>query len=357
MGTGQAGDQWFRGNTHTHTVLCGHADSEPDVVAAWYLNHGYNFVILSEHNQFIDPSTVNLPENRRDDFILIPGVEVTGKKHVHSTAMNVDNVVPWKFDHAEKSAIIQNHVDGTIEAGGQAILNHPNWASRVAAEEMLPVEDLYMFELFNGHPHVHNEGVKDAPSTEKMWDHLLTEGMLMYGVSSDDAHHFKTITKDKSNPGRGWVMVQAATLDPDMITKAMVEGKFYASNGVFLETCERGPGTYVIKVDAERTRQELIALPVLRGKSVEKGTVGFRIDFIGPKGKILETTHGEKARFTITKSYPYVRAKVTFTRAHPESQELEEYYAWGQPAFTDARSVTGVSARSAHNAPIASNGE
>ena len=31
-----------------------------------------------EHNQFIDPQTVKMPTNRREDFILIPGEEVTG---------------------------------------------------------------------------------------------------------------------------------------------------------------------------------------------------------------------------------------------------------------------------------------
>ena len=35
-------DEWFRGNTHAHTVLCGHADSSPEVVAKWYHDHGYN---------------------------------------------------------------------------------------------------------------------------------------------------------------------------------------------------------------------------------------------------------------------------------------------------------------------------
>ena len=46
--------KWFKGNTHVHTTLCGHADTEPEAVAGWYLDRGYNFLVLSEHNQFID---------------------------------------------------------------------------------------------------------------------------------------------------------------------------------------------------------------------------------------------------------------------------------------------------------------
>jgi hypothetical protein len=32
----------------------------PNAVAQWYHDRGYNFLILSEHNKFIDPSTVQL---------------------------------------------------------------------------------------------------------------------------------------------------------------------------------------------------------------------------------------------------------------------------------------------------------
>ena len=86
--------EWYRGNTHAHTVLCGHADSSPEAVTKWYHDRGYNFLILSEHNIFIDPDDVTMPKNKRSDFILIPGQEVTGKPvGVHTTAMNIDGVI------------------------------------------------------------------------------------------------------------------------------------------------------------------------------------------------------------------------------------------------------------------------
>ena len=86
--------KWFKGNTHAHTTLCGHADSPPSTVAQWYHDHGYHFAILSEHNKFIDPKTVKLKGEIRKDFLLIPGEDVTGHKTVHTTAMNVDSLVP-----------------------------------------------------------------------------------------------------------------------------------------------------------------------------------------------------------------------------------------------------------------------
>jgi hypothetical protein len=330
---------WYRGNTHTHTVICGHADSTPEHVAAWYHDRGYHFLVLSEHNHFIDPATVELPEPTRDDFILIPGVEITGARTIHTTAMNVDGVPPWRFTHADKSKIIQNHADETIKLGGHAILNHPNFHYAVTADHMTPVRRLVMFELFNGHPAVHNHGDHEHPSTEAMWDQMLTGGKRIYGVSSDDAHHFQTIAPNKSNPGRGWVMVSAKELTADAITEAMAHGDFYASNGVFLTSCGvlDDADTYTVVVDADRTRQELHNNPKLRGERIEDGEEGFRIQFIGPQGKVLAEIDGTTGAFRFDKTIAYVRPKVTYIRKHPDGNGYEAYYAWGQPVFTDER--------------------
>jgi hypothetical protein len=328
--------QWYKGNTHTHTVICGHADSPPEVVAQWYLERDYNFLILSEHNQFIDPTTVELPADRRQDFILVPGVEVTGHRHVHSTAMNVEQVVPWIYRGDSTSLVIQNQVLETKKAGGETILNHPNFRNAVKAADM-QVDGLHMFELYNGHPSVDNEGDKSKVSTETMWDQMLTAGMAIYGVSSDDAHHFQAIAPNKSNPGRGWVMVQASALTPDALTQAMLSGNFYASNGVYLKTCKKSQGDYRVEVDDARTAAELVSNLKLRGKHVVEGVEGYRIAFIGPNGKELKAVDGLSESFQFDAAITYVRAKVTYTRAHPDKGGFEEYYAWGQPVFTDNR--------------------
>ena len=56
--------KWFKGNTHSHTTLSGHADTHPDTVALWYLDRAYNFLILSEHNHFIDPDLIHNNNDR-----------------------------------------------------------------------------------------------------------------------------------------------------------------------------------------------------------------------------------------------------------------------------------------------------
>jgi predicted metal-dependent phosphoesterase TrpH len=238
--------KWYKGNTHVHTTLCGHADSTPEFVAQWYHDRGYNFLVLSEHNKFIDPSTVTLKGEVRDDFLLLPGEEVTGP--VHSTAMNISRLVPWDFKHKDRTKIIQNHVDETRKAGGAVILNHPNWGRPIHSHEILPVKNLYMFELYNAHPGVHSFGNAHRPNLEQVWDALLEKKMTIYGVSSDDAHKLQKWGEKENNPGRGWVMVRSDDLSSEAITKSMLRGDFYSSSGVMLDNLVLGDSHIEISV-------------------------------------------------------------------------------------------------------------
>lgn len=325
---------WYKGNTHAHTVLSGHGDGAPEHVARWYLDRGYHFLILSEHNRFIRPDSVQLPRNRRSDFILIPGEEVTGRQIIHTTAMNVRGLVDWTADHEHKHQIVQSHVDSTILAGGTPILNHPNFNWAVAFDDVRPVRRLHLFELYNGHPAVYNFGDSTHISTERLWDELLTDGMLIYGVSSDDAHQFHTWGTDVSNPGRGWVMVQADTLTPAAITRAMRGGRFYATSGIILEDVKRDR-RFAVRVDEEATRREM-GSPYLTGHHVDQGPPGFEIQFVGPRGEILQRVRHSVAEFPVPEGPAYVRAKIIFRRLR-SGGGYEAFYAWTQPFFMDDR--------------------
>ena len=45
----QDGPRWFKGNLHTHT-LWSDGNEFPEVVARWYHQRGYHFLVLSDHN-------------------------------------------------------------------------------------------------------------------------------------------------------------------------------------------------------------------------------------------------------------------------------------------------------------------
>ena len=129
-------------------------------------------------------------------------------------------------------------MDETRKAGGVVILNHPNYGRRLQTHEILPVKNLYMFELYNAHPGVHSFGNAHRPNLESgtpCWRKKMT----IYGVSSDDAHKLQKWGEKENNPGRGWVMVKSEELSSDAITKAMLKGDFYSSSGVMLEKLVR----------------------------------------------------------------------------------------------------------------------
>lgn len=333
--------KWFKGNTHSHTTLSGHADTHPDTVALWYLERDYNFLILSEHNMFIDPKGVNLPADRRKDFILIPGEEVSDYEEIHTTGMNVQReVFPQypnelstikdnKFENF-KIYLMQKHTDSIRSAKGVPILNHPNWRSGASAENIAQVESLHMIELYNGHPDVKNWGSKRHASVEVKWDSLLSAGRKIFGVSSDDAHFFKKWDVEESNPGRGWVMVQSDELTPDAITAAMENGRFYASSGVILKKDSKGNGVYEVEIDVDKSLTE-IKNPLLVGHKTKEKKEGFTIEFVSDNGKVISTFNETLAEIMLPSGVKYVRSKITYSRKTTSGSE--QFYAWTQPIF------------------------
>jgi hypothetical protein len=321
---------WWRGNTHAHTNLCDHADASPASVTSWYLDHGYHFLVLSEHNRFIDPATVPLPPGARKDFTLIPGEELTGPRGVHTTALGVRELVDGTLPRDTPARdVIRAHVERTLAAGGEPILNHPNYLWATTAADLLAVERLELFELHNGHPAVKSEGDAQHPGLEEVWDTLLGAGRVAWGVASDDMHHLHTWGGLMSNPGRGWIMVQAPTLTPDAIVAAIRAGRFYASSGVTLTALRTGPRWLELEVDEPATRRELEGgLLVGRAGGDADGII---IEAIGRGGEVLSRVEGPRARFTLADGQPYLRARVTWTRAGLR------YFAWSQPIFGDER--------------------
>ena len=167
---------------------------------------------------------------------------------------------------------------------------------------------------------------------EQKWDSLLTAGRKIYGVSSDDAHEFKTWSLDVSNPGRGWVMVQSEQLTRDAITDAMAAGKFYSTSGVMLSVVKIDNENYEISIDEDATYRATES-PYVVGYKSEERKDGFWIEFISDEGKVVKTTEGTSASMKVTEGVKYLRAKMTFSRVRGNGSE--QFFAWTQPVFLD----------------------
>ena len=300
------GMRWFKGNTHAHTLMSD-GDSPPAEVARWYKSHGYNFLVLSDHNVFTDPG--KLVDLTDSTFLLIPGEELTTsfkRRPVHVNGLNIPHVVEPLTD-STLAGTIQKNVDAVREVDGVPHINHPNFQWAFGKEVLEKIERDKLLEIFNGHPLVHNEGGGSMPGMEEIWDHLLTRGKRIYGIAVDDAHHFKEeFAAARSNPGRGWIAVKAESLETKALMRSLEAGLFYASTGVELD--------------------DVIVTPkALEVRITHRGDFKFRTRFIGTGGKVLHETTANPAvfRLALTKT-AYVRAKV---------MDSGGASAWVQPVF------------------------
>lgn len=218
---------WFKGNTHTHT-LWSDGDGAPEVSVAWYKDHGYQFLVLSDHNVFQDterwfpvaedgngrlkPSELDeiiaqfgadsvelrevdgrrqmrlltLPELKQrfeepGGFLLVPGEEVTAAFEsfpVHVNAVNIAGVIP-PLQRDSVVELLNDTLDAIVAHGEEhgrpvlAHLNHPNFGWGVTWQEVASMRADRFFEVYNGHRGVRNHGDSSHASTEEIWDLAL----------------------------------------------------------------------------------------------------------------------------------------------------------------------------------------
>src|SRR5690606_32109412 len=139
-------------------------------------------------------------------------------------------------------------------------INHPNFGWAITVDDMKQISGERFFEVYNGHPLVHNYGDSLRMGTEQMWDELLidylTKGKpLIFGLATDDAHHYVNFAIEQSNPGRGFIMVRAKALTPEALIDAMERGEFYSSTGVLLEDVSFKKNRLKIEIKAEQNVQ------------------------------------------------------------------------------------------------------
>jgi hypothetical protein len=297
--------RWYKGNTHTHT-LNSDGDSTPDEVVRWYREHGYQFLVLTDHNYLTSVDGLNALHGATDKFLVVRGEEVTSSvsgKAVHVNGLSLDTLVK-QSTAASVVAATQENVDGIRKANGVPHINHPNFTWAMTSDDLLQVQRTRLFEIFNGHPQVNNEGGGGSAGLEEIWDRLLTSGRLMYGVAVDDAHHFKRPGDPlASGPGRGWIYVRSDRLDSRALVEAMERGEFYASTGVELASYQ-----------ATATSIALAVKPTTYSK--------YRVQFIGKGGRVLTESTDPTATYTFKGDEGYVRARVL---------ESNGYMAWTQP--------------------------
>ena len=365
--------QWQKGNLHTHSFWSDGNDF-PEMIIQWYKNQGYQFIALSDHNTIakqerwyelskrdIENKVLEKYENAYGDwvetqtdstgvrvrlktfdeyrskleepgrFLIIKSEEVTSsyeKKPIHINVTNIqEKIEPVKGSSVVE--IMQKTLD-LVHAQREKLgipmfahINHPNFGYGISTEDLKKLNGERFFELYNGHPAVNNAGNDEYDSTEIMWDlvniHYLDQGKpLLYGIATDDSHHYHNFTADLSNTGRGWVMVNSKKLETSSLIEAMEKGDFYASTGITIKK-------YVVTKNQIRVEVE-----------PEQG-VHYEILFLGYKDggeavEILEIIEDTKGSYTFQDNDLFVRVKITsdaLKESPPNTQETKK--AWTQP--------------------------
>lgn len=301
-----ANSRWYKGCTHAHTTESD-GDVSPSKVAEWYNDHGYDWVIMSDHN------TVTKLHNggKLEGLLTITGEEVTAHIEGDPVAVYVNafrlskNVEPIISDGV--LATLQANVNAIISSGGIASFGAPYYRDGFDHTSILDVTGPNLMEVFNGHP-ANILGDPRTFSYENIWDMFLERGRVMYGTATDDSHNYFNFSADNANPGLAWVMVSAQELSETAILEGLTTGNFYASTGVTLGELEISKYSISLKIDSRFPN------------SLQEYTT----TFIGKAGETLAEKTGLEAKYQFKGDENYVRARVDSSWGAR---------AWIQPVF------------------------
>jgi hypothetical protein len=225
---------WFRGNLHAHSTNSDGVRT-PEHVIEDYAARGYDFLAVSDHDTFTDPSEYQ----SESTLTLVPAVEVSanGPHTLHVGA--TEAVSPQE----NRQAVL----DAIHEDGGIAVPAHPNWQETFAHwphDELERVEGYAGIEIYNGLIE-HHPG--EATATDR-WDRLLSTGRRAWGFANDDSHRPWEVA-------RGWNVVRASEPTLEAILNALVSGSFYASTGVTVRGIDVSGDRLAVETDdADRIR-------------------------------------------------------------------------------------------------------
>ena len=227
----------FKASLHTHTTLSD-GSKTPEEMKAFYKEHGYNILAITDHGKLIDHSALD-----DEDFIMITAVEfwVGGgglkladtdidramefnlfAKDQHNTSLEPFKEMPKTYSYEYMQFVI----DTANKNGFLVCLNHPG-CSFINTEFARRFDGVFAMEVYNRDAILC--GVTEGGTP--MYNEMLRHGKPWCCIASDDAHGFPS----NAVPARGFVMISADELKYDKIMAALEAGNFYASSGPVIE--------------------------------------------------------------------------------------------------------------------------
>jgi hypothetical protein len=216
--------RWLKGNHHGHSTRSDGTCAPAEEIAA-YSAAGYDYMALSEHDRYFNPSADAVPSGP----VLLPAVEVTSVSGQTLMYLGATADIPERRQRslAEIAAFV-------AERGGLFVVDHPNWLYRhgllhATAEEILAAPEVQAIEIYTGVI----ERMAGSVYALDVWDALLGAGRRVFGHAVDDQHR----PEDRF---RGWNLVQhplaVGHCTPESIIAALRAGRFVASTGVSVDS-------------------------------------------------------------------------------------------------------------------------
>ena len=293
----ESGGVWLKGNLHAHTKEspCGHYPLE-DVVGIYgdRIMH-YDFIAITDHFSLTDTA----PVQNSNDLVVFSGVEFKTEA-LQTLGINITSYE----DDADDETNHQQIFNDVTAQGGINVICHPHiyrddyWPM----ERLLELEGYTAVEIYNNNVRMNNSG--RAVATD-VWDKLLSRGRKVWGIASDDLHHY-------SRCGGGFLQVLAAEKSKRAILDAVKNGAFYASSGIILKNIALIDGkTISLSAASPRVANTTFSFIGKDGRLLKKERPS------GPETPVLYTARGDEG---------YIRV---------EASREDGAQAWTQPFWME----------------------
>ena len=243
----------YKANLHCHTNI---SDGKwtPEEVKERYKDNGYSIVAFTDHDVFVTHNDL-----RDETFLPLNGYELefcppqdghrrTKLCHVCFVSLDENKSVQkifYKSKFFEKNPnafvldtdcdyidpeyspnVISDVIMRGVEEGFFVTYNHPTW-SLETLDEYRNYHGMNAMEIVNYGCVV--DGYDDHNG--KVYDEMLRGGEKIYCIAADDNHNYAPIDSPGCDSFGAFTMIKAEKLTYSSISKALLNGDFYASEG------------------------------------------------------------------------------------------------------------------------------
>ena len=315
---------FYKANLHCHSTISD-GGWTPEQLKEEYAKRGYSIIAYTDHDIFIPHDELN-----DENFLALHGFEVEINEghtypgiatiktcHICNVAIEPDNLIQPLWDpfyayvgHAREHINevkkggesyrrvysgegISEMMKTFRDAGFFVTYNHPTW-SQERYPEYTSYHGMHAMEMMNSG----SLGIHYDEYNPRVYEDILHAGERIYCIGADDNH-------SKGEIGISWICINAEKLEYRTITRALLDGNFYASAGPEIYELTYEDGKIRVKCSAA---EKIICTYDIRkagGVVAKDGNLVTEAEFTKPDGVgyFRLTVTDERGRHACTNAY------------------------------------------------------